>query len=220
MVVLLSPYGLMSSVSGGAKPASDGRAKTGHFEELEICPLPLAFGSRRRRMVRWRINSRWRKFRQFWHLREAAGRNRHIARQLAFTARRSGGIFALALPRRDAPGQFKTGQRAHRLGRLRHSSSGGAPTGVCRRSACRRSRQCRQLPWREVIVQKLETGLTAQRIYQDLCSDHGYTGSYYSVRRLVRKLTATMPAPFRRMECEPGAEAQVDFGRGAPIVGR
>lgn len=72
--------------------------------------------------------------------------------------------------------------------------------------------------WRDVIVQKLEVGLTARRIYQDLCSDHGYSGSYYSVRRLVKKLSAAAPAPFRRMECEPGTEAQVDFGRGAPIV--
>ncbi len=71
-------------------------------------------------------------------------------------------------------------------------------------------------PWREVIVQKLEAGLTAQRIYQDISSDHGYAGSYYSVRRFIKKLSAAAPAPFRRMECEPGAEAQVDFGRGAP----
>src|SRR5580658_7216121 len=28
--------------------------------------------------------------------------------------------------------------------------------------------------WREVIVHKLDAGLTAQRIYQDLCADHGY----------------------------------------------
>jgi transposase len=74
--------------------------------------------------------------------------------------------------------------------------------------------------WREVIVQKLDAGLTAQRIYQDLCADHGYAGSYYSVRRLVRKLCSAVSGavPFRRMECGPGAEAQVDFGRGAPIV--
>ncbi len=71
-------------------------------------------------------------------------------------------------------------------------------------------------PWREVIVQKLEAGLTAQRIYQDISSDHGYAGSYYSVRRFIKKLSAAAPAPFRRMECEPGAEVQVDFGRGAP----
>jgi IS30 family transposase len=45
-------------------------------------------------------------------------------------------------------------------------------------------------PWREVIVRKLDLGLTARRIYQDLCADHSYSGSYYSVRRLVKKLAA------------------------------
>ena len=73
-------------------------------------------------------------------------------------------------------------------------------------------------PWRQVVIEKLDQGLTAQRIYQDLVSDHGYAGSYYSVRRLIRKISGAAPTPFRRMECEPAAEAQVDFGRGAPIV--
>ncbi|HEV3345171.1 MAG TPA: IS21 family transposase [Pirellulales bacterium] len=72
-------------------------------------------------------------------------------------------------------------------------------------------------PWRELIVQKLDAGLTAQRIYQDLTSDHQYIGSYYSVLRLVRKLSGKRELPCRRMEVEPGQEAQVDFGRGAPI---
>jgi transposase len=72
-------------------------------------------------------------------------------------------------------------------------------------------------PWQALIEQKLEAGLTAQRIYQDLTSDHGYTGSYYSVLRLVRKLSKVHPLPWRRMEVEAGAEGQVDFGRGAPI---
>jgi transposase len=72
--------------------------------------------------------------------------------------------------------------------------------------------------WRSIIIHKLDAGLTAQRIYQDLVSDHGYTGSYYSVRRLIRKLTGATPTPFRRMECEPAGEAQVDFGRGAPVI--
>jgi transposase len=75
-------------------------------------------------------------------------------------------------------------------------------------------------PWREVIVQKLGRGLCAQRIYQDLLSpEHGYTGSYHSVRRLVQKLCAAHDPPVRRMECAPAEEAQVDFGKGAPIVG-
>lgn len=77
------------------------------------------------------------------------------------------------------------------------------------------------LPWREIILQKLDQGLSAQRIYQDLTSPDancGYTGSYYSIRRLVKKLTARIELPMRRMECAPGAEAQVDFGQGAPLV--
>ena len=44
------------------------------------------------------------------------------------------------------------------------------PTGI---SPPSRS-QCE--PWREWIEQGLGTGLTAQRIYQDLVGDHGYTG--------------------------------------------
>jgi transposase len=74
-------------------------------------------------------------------------------------------------------------------------------------------------PWRQVIIQKLQQGLHAQRIYQDLCSpEHGYGGSYYSVRRLIKKLTRAHDPPMRRMECAAGEEAQVDFGKGAWIV--
>jgi transposase len=74
------------------------------------------------------------------------------------------------------------------------------------------------LPWRAIIQTKLESGLSAQRIYQDLLAEHGFTGSYYSVRRFVRHLDATQPLPFRRLECAPGEEAQVDFGSGAPVL--
>ncbi|UCD51712.1 MAG: IS21 family transposase [Phycisphaerales bacterium] len=82
-------------------------------------------------------------------------------------------------------------------------------------SAGRRSK-CE--PFREVILGKLEQGLTAQRIWQDLADEHDFTGSYLSVQRFVRRLQAASPLPFRRMECAPGEEAQVDFGTGAPVV--
>ena len=72
--------------------------------------------------------------------------------------------------------------------------------------------------WRAVIKAKLELGLSAQRIHQDLVAEHDFTGSYYSVRRFVRSLEATQELPFRRLECGPGEEAQVDFGSGAPVV--
>lgn len=72
-------------------------------------------------------------------------------------------------------------------------------------------------PFREVVLSKLEQGLSAQRIWQDLAADHGFTASYCSVSRYVRRLREATPLPFRRMECAPGEEAQVDFGRGAPV---
>jgi transposase len=68
---------------------------------------------------------------------------------------------------------------------------------------------------RELILHKLELGLSARRIYQDLVAEQGFRDSYQSVKRYVRKLGAVHPPPFRRMECEPGQECQVDFGKGA-----
>jgi transposase len=73
-------------------------------------------------------------------------------------------------------------------------------------------------PWRGIILAKLDQGLSAQRIFQDLAAEHNYGGSYFSVRRFVRRLGQSTPLPFRRLECGPGEEAQVDFGTGAPIV--
>lgn len=73
-------------------------------------------------------------------------------------------------------------------------------------------------PFREIILSALDRGLSGQRIWQDLRSDHDFRGGYDSVKRFVRRLNAATPLPFRRMECEPGAEAQVDFGMGAPVI--
>lgn len=73
-------------------------------------------------------------------------------------------------------------------------------------------------PYRDVIEVKLAQGLSARRIHQDLLAVYDAVPSYYSVRRFVRRLTDADPLPFRRMECEPGVECQVDFGKGAPVV--
>ncbi len=86
-----------------------------------------------------------------------------------------------------------------------------APRGSGRLSGCE--------PWRELITARADQGLSAQRIYQDLVADHGYAGSYYAVRRFVHRLEVAHDLPFRRIECDPGDEAQVDFGTGAPVIG-
>ena len=89
-------------------------------------------------------------------------------------------------------------------------SEGGPATVAGRQSLCE--------PVREIIEPKVEAGLSGQRIWQDLTTEHGFEGSYQSVKRFCRRMRNRLPLPFRRMECEPGAEAQVDFGTGAPVV--
>ena len=79
-------------------------------------------------------------------------------------------------------------------------------------------RQSLCLPLAAVIESAVQAGLSAQRIYQDLVGGHQFVGSYYSVQRFVRQLRQTQPVPFVRMEVEPGAEAQVDFGQGAWVL--
>ena len=73
-------------------------------------------------------------------------------------------------------------------------------------------------PFESFIKAGLDGGLSAQRIYQDLVSEQKFAGGYDSVKRFVRQLQQTNPLPFRRMESEPGQEAQVDFGQGAWVV--
>ena len=67
------------------------------------------------------------------------------------------------------------------------------------------------------ITAAVTAGLSAKRIHQDLVDDHQFNGSYESVKRCVRSLVGQLELPFRRMECAPGEEMQVDFGQGAWI---
>jgi transposase len=73
-------------------------------------------------------------------------------------------------------------------------------------------------PWREEIDTAWERGLSLQRIYQDLVIAHQFGGSYHAVRRYVLRRHGKVELPFRRMECEPGHELQVDFGQGAWVI--
>lgn len=73
-------------------------------------------------------------------------------------------------------------------------------------------------PWREQIEQALERGLSIQRIYQDLVTERQFAGSYYAVRRFVLRRVGSQELPFRRMECAPGQELQVDFGQAGWVI--
>jgi len=72
--------------------------------------------------------------------------------------------------------------------------------------------------YRQPIAAKLEAGLSAQRIYQDLVAELTFVGSYQSVKRFVRQLRQASPRQVWRIEVQPGEEVQVDFFLGAPVV--
>lgn len=71
--------------------------------------------------------------------------------------------------------------------------------------------------YREQVVQLRKEGVEIAAIFQRL-QERGYTGSYSSVYRFVRKLEPLTPAVTVRVECRPGAEAQVDFGYAGRLV--
>ena len=80
-----------------------------------------------------------------------------------------------------------------------------------------RGRKSQCAGYEAAIRGKVEAGLSAQRIYQDLVEENGFAGSCQSVRRFVRRIRKSEPARVWRIECDPGEEMQVDFGLGAPI---
>jgi hypothetical protein len=72
--------------------------------------------------------------------------------------------------------------------------------------------------YREMIELELSRGRNAMGIYQDLVDQHGFTSSYQSVQRFVRKLRgAVSPEARVIIETKLGEEAQVDYGTG-PMV--
>ena len=67
-------------------------------------------------------------------------------------------------------------------------------------------------PHRDRIAEKVEQGLSATQIHDDLRALDGFNASYVVVRRLVRDLKQRAPEVYCRMHYEPGEEMQIDFG--------
>jgi transposase len=67
-------------------------------------------------------------------------------------------------------------------------------------------------PYRAVVKALVDTGVEMAAIHQRLVKDHGYTGSYSSIRRFVSHLRPKDKGVIVRIETTPGQEAQVDFG--------
>src|SRR5215469_12174441 len=72
--------------------------------------------------------------------------------------------------------------------------------------------------YREQIEQGLARGRNGKAIWQDLVSEHGFSGGYQAVKRFVRKLRGPQrPEAAGIILTAPGEEAQVDYGSGSMV---
>jgi transposase len=139
--------------------------------------------------------------RAIYSLHDKGWSQRRIARELGLNRETVGRYLRLAKPAISTTGFEEPCQAKPAI------STTGPPAG--RKSQCE--------PLAEAILAKVEVGLSAQRIYQDLVEEKGFADSYESVKRFVRKLRRSHPQRVWRLECQPGEELQLDFGLGAPI---
>ena len=72
-------------------------------------------------------------------------------------------------------------------------------------------------PYRTLVEQWVKENVEISAITCRL-GERGYTGSYSSVRRFVRRLQPHAPQATVRGECAPGEEAQVDFGYAGKML--
>lgn len=110
-----------------------------------------------------------------------------------------------------------TGSEGATPSKCTSNSTTGSDSGPPGSLACQSGPKSLCEGFAAAIDTKVEAGLSAQRIYQDLVGESTFKGSYQSVRRFVARLKASEPRRVWRMECQPGEEMQVDFGLGAPI---
>ena len=111
----------------------------------------------------------------------------------------------------DGPEGSKPATLPAGIGEVGDSKPAKVPAGIFESASL-----CR--PYHDFVLRGVESGLTAQRIFQDLRIEQDFPGNYDTVKRYVRRLTAGGMKPVERMECLPGEEAQVDFGLGAPVM--
>ena len=69
-------------------------------------------------------------------------------------------------------------------------------------------------PFGEQVLAWHAQGVEGQAIWQLLVEQHGFSGSYSSLKRFLRRVAPPTPRATLRLEVDPGAEAQVDFGYG------
>jgi transposase len=73
-------------------------------------------------------------------------------------------------------------------------------------------------PYRAIVARWAEQGVNGAAIHAALCREHGYSGSYSAVRRMLGALAVSRPPEATvRLQFAPGEAAQVDFGAGPKL---
>jgi transposase len=74
-------------------------------------------------------------------------------------------------------------------------------------------------PLREVVQRWFDAGVQGRAIHAALMREHGFTGSYSAVVRMLQHMRAAQPPEVTvRLAFAPGEAAQVDFGAGPVLV--
>jgi transposase len=74
-------------------------------------------------------------------------------------------------------------------------------------------------PYRELVASWVEQKISAVAIHAALCRNHGYTGSYSSVYRMVAATRRAQPPDATvRLTFAPAEAAQLDFGAGPVLI--
>jgi transposase len=68
------------------------------------------------------------------------------------------------------------------------------------------------LPFQELVTGWDKDGVEMVAMYQRLVENHGYSGSYSSIRRFLANKHRANPEVWVRVETGPGEEVQIDFG--------
>jgi transposase len=72
-------------------------------------------------------------------------------------------------------------------------------------------------PYRELVAQMVKENVEIAAVWCRL-KERGFSGSYSAVRRFVREIKPLTPQATVRVEREPGAEGQVDFGYAGKMI--
>jgi hypothetical protein len=147
-----------------------------------------------------------------WSLRriEAAV---HIRRETV-----AGYLRAMGIPVRPPGGWGKLDPAKAANEVITDFGAGLPPVTVLERKPITYSSASISAAYREAIESGLSQGRNAMAIWQDLVDNQGFSASYQSVQRFVRKLQIAIPPEARVViETAPGEEGQVDYGSG-PMV--